>query len=111
VILSIDYDGTLVEHRFPAIGPEVPDAFKWLRAFQEAGIRLILSTMRSDGPEGPMLTNAVDFCRERGIEFWGVNVNPDQAEWTSSPKVYHRGASLARSSWCCPTRADCSRAN
>jgi hypothetical protein len=44
--------------------------------------------MRSDGQEGPMLTHAVDFCRERGIEFWGVNVNPEQAEWTSSPKVY-----------------------
>jgi hypothetical protein len=86
--IAIDFDGTIVEHVFPEIGKPVPGAFKWLKAFQEAGANLILWTMRSDGQSsGDTLTQAVDFCREKGIEFWGVNANPDQ-HWSSSPKAY-----------------------
>lgn len=91
MILAIDFDGTLVRHEFPAIGPEVPGAFEWLRRFQAAGASLILWTMRSDGPErqeDTPLADAVAFCRERGVEFWGVNSNPGQHSWTSSRKVF-----------------------
>lgn len=99
VILGIDFDGTLVEHRFPDIGQEVPGAFHWLRRFQEAGARLILWTMRSDLiSEGvsceshpatePYLAMAVEYCRARGIKFWGINENPEQKSWTQSPKQY-----------------------
>src|SRR5262249_28793396 len=58
--------------------------------FQELGAKLILFTMRSDGrPDGTNpLTEAVEFCRARGIEFWAVNDNPDQATWTGSRKGY-----------------------
>lgn len=92
--IALDFDGTLVEHQFPDIGPEVPEAFDWLRRYRAAGARLILWTMRSDGrcgagkANGPVLTEAVEFCRARGVEFWGVNVNPEQAAWTQSPKAY-----------------------
>lgn len=99
MIIAIDFDGTLVEHKFPEIGREVPGAFAWLRAFREAGAHLILWTMRSDlraeaaSCEGhkadrDYLTEAVEFCRARGVMFWGVNQNPAQASWTLSPKQY-----------------------
>lgn len=99
MIIAIDFDGTIAEHRFPDIGRSVPGAIEWMREFQEAGAKLILFTMRSDlradgmGPEGvgpdhDYLRDAVEFCREWGIEFWGVNENPDQGSWTSSPKPY-----------------------
>lgn len=89
MIIAIDFDGTLVDHRFPDIGDEVPGAFDWLKRFQEAGARLILWTMRSDGREhGDVLSSAVEFCRARGIEFWAVNGNPQQSSWTQSPKCY-----------------------
>ena len=94
MILAIDFDGTLVEHKFPDIGPEIPGAFDWLKKFQEAGAKLILWTMRSDGrngkgkENGPVLTEAIEFCRSRGVEFWGVNTNPEQSSWTQSPKAY-----------------------
>lgn len=89
MIIAVDFDGTIVDHRFPDIGQESPGAIKWLKAFQDAGAKLILWTMRSDGSvdETP-LADAVAFCRERGLEFWGVNANPEQASWTQSPKVY-----------------------
>lgn len=87
--IAIDFDGTIVEHVFPEIGKPVPGAFKWLKKFQKAGARLILWTMRSDGQDaGDVLTQAVEFCREHGVEFFGVNCNPEQSSWTTSPKAY-----------------------
>jgi hypothetical protein len=87
--IAIDFDGTIVKHRFPEIGEEVPHAFLWMHRFIEQGADLILYTMRSDGQRyGDVLTQAVDFCAEHDIHFFGVNDNPDQSKWTSSPKVY-----------------------
>jgi hypothetical protein len=82
--LAIDFDGTIAEHEFPQIGPPVPYAFSFLRAFRDLGAKLILWTMRSD----ETLAEAVEFCRQNGVEFWGVNGNPEQHEWTNSPKAY-----------------------
>ena len=89
MLIALDFDGTLVDHRFPDIGAEVPGAFRWLKKWQKAGAKLILWTMRSDGKEnGPTLTDAVEFCRKQGVEFWAVNENPEQKAWTDSPKAY-----------------------
>lgn len=98
-IIAVDFDGTIVEHEFPEIGKPVPYAFATLRELQRAGYRLILYTMRSDfiadaaSTEGhkadrAYLTEAVEFCRSHGLEFWAVNENPEQSSWTTSPKVY-----------------------
>jgi hypothetical protein len=88
--IAIDFDGTIVEHRFPKIGDPVPGAFAWMRQFQEAGARLVLWTMRSDCEQigGDLLKEAVDFCREQGVEFYGINTQPEQLEWTTSPKAH-----------------------
>lgn len=94
MIIAVDFDGTIAEHEFPDIGRPVPGAFEWMKKWQEAGAKLILWTMRSDGrsgegkENGPVLTDAVEFCRENGVEFWGVNENPEQKSWTCSPKQY-----------------------
>lgn len=82
--IAIDFDGTIVENRYPSLGSPVPGAFEWMKKFQEAGAKLILYTMR----DGKTLDDAVKLCKENGIEFWGVNKNHDQDEWTSSPKVW-----------------------
>lgn len=83
-IIAVDFDGTLCEHRYPDIGFEVPGAIDTLKWLQGKGARLILWTMRS----GDRLQEAVNWCQERGIEFSGVNLNPDQHTWTDSPKAY-----------------------
>lgn len=89
-IIAVDFDGTIVDHQYPDVGREVPGAIHWLKQFQKAGAKLILWTMRSDGrPDGSTpLADAVQFCHEHGIEFWGVNTNPGQESWTGSPKAY-----------------------
>ena len=83
-IIAVDFDGTCVEHNYPAIGMEVEGAVDVLRALNKHGHRIILNTMRS----GDKLDAAVKWFRDRKIELWGVNRNPEQEEWTSSPKVY-----------------------
>ena len=69
MIIAIDFDGTLVEHKYPEIGKEIPFAFETLRRLQQDKHRLILWTVR----EGRLLDEAITFCRERGIEFYAIN--------------------------------------
>ena len=77
--ICVDFDGTIVDHRFPEIGKPVPDAIKWLKRIHNAGGKLILYTMRSDGKMmGPLLTDAVNYLRSEGVELFGVNKNPTQ---------------------------------
>lgn len=83
--IAIDFDGTIAKHEYPGIGEPVPGAFEWLRKFEEAGAKLILYTMRADNT---YLAEAVAFCKEHGIKFWGLNTNPTQLEWTNSPKCW-----------------------
>lgn len=79
--IAIDFDGTIVENAFPRIGEPLPGAFEVMRELQEAGHRLILNTCREDHKtriDKRHLTDAVEFCRENGIEFVSVNENhPD----------------------------------
>ena len=83
-IIAVDFDGTCVEHNYPAIGMEGEGAVDVLRALNKRGHRIILNTMRS----GEKLDAAVKWFRDRKVELWAVNRNPEQEEWTSSPKVY-----------------------
>ena len=69
MIIAVDFDGTIVEHRYPAIGRELPFAIETLKKLAKEGHRLILWTVR----EGRLLEEAVQFCRERGLEFYAVN--------------------------------------
>ena len=69
MIIAVDFDGTIVEHRYPDIGRERPFATDTLKKLIKDGHRLILWTVR----EGRLLDEAVDFCRERGVEFYAVN--------------------------------------
>ena len=67
--IAVHFDGTIVEHQYPAIGKELPYAIDVLKKLQEEKHRLILWTVR----EGKLLEDAVNFCRERGLEFYAVN--------------------------------------
>ncbi len=39
MLIAVDFDGTLVEHRYPEIGRELPFAFETLRMLQKEGHR------------------------------------------------------------------------
>ena len=87
--ICVDFDGTIVDHRFPYIGDPVPLALRWLKRWNELGAKLILFTMRSDGAKhGDVLSEAVAYLEENGVELYAINENPDQEDWSLSPKAY-----------------------
>lgn len=69
--IAVDFDGTIVEHEYPAIGKEKLFAFQTLRELEKLGARLILWTFRA----GKELDEAVEYCKKNGIEFYAVNKN------------------------------------
>jgi len=85
MIIAVDFDGTLVEHRYPAIGKEILFAFETLRELQKQKHQLILWTIRS----GKELDEAIEFCKERGIEFYAINNSypEEKFDGTSSRKI------------------------
>ena len=46
MIIAVDFDGTIVEHRYPAIGNEIPFAIETLKRLSEERHRLILWSVR-----------------------------------------------------------------
>ena len=69
--IAVDFDGTIVEHRYPQIGEEMLFAFETLKQLQKLGHQLILWTFR----HGKELDEAVEYCKKNGIEFYAVNKN------------------------------------
>lgn len=83
MIIAIDFDGTCVTHEYPKIGVNI-GAWPVIKELKANGHDIILLTMRGDRK----LKEAVDMFNGHGIELFGVNHNPSQHNWTSSPKVY-----------------------
>ena len=75
--IAIDFDGTIVEHRYPSIGREIPYAIETLKKLQADRHQLILWTAR----EGKLLEDAVEFCRSRGLEFYAINSDVPSDSW------------------------------
>ena len=67
--IAVDFDGTIVRHRYPEIGEELPFATQTLKMLIEDRHKLILWSVR----EGQLLDEAVEWCRQRGVEFYAVN--------------------------------------
>lgn len=86
MVTCIDFDGTCVTHAFPKVGESI-GAEAVLKDLIDHGHRLILFTMRSDTKKGNYLTDALDWFKSKNIELYGVNKNPTQHTWTTSPKA------------------------
>lgn len=69
MVIAVDFDGTIVEHKYPAIGEEIPFATDTLKMLIKDRHKLILWSVR----EGKLLEEAVEWCRKRGVEFYAVN--------------------------------------
>ncbi|MDY6131315.1 MAG: hypothetical protein SPI18_08565 [Prevotella sp.] len=69
MVIAIDFDGTIVEHKYPEIGKELPFATDTIKMLIADRHQVILWSVR----EGKLLQDAVDWCKNRGIEFYAVN--------------------------------------
>lgn len=71
MIIAVDFDGTIVEHKYPEIGEELPFATSTLKMLAGQQHSLILWTVR----RGKLLDDAIEWCKKRGVEFYAVNKN------------------------------------
>ena len=71
MIYAIDFDGTIVENKFPAIGAINPEAEQFIRQIKANGDKWILYTMR----EGRLLDEAIDFLCGKGLAPDAANDN------------------------------------
>lgn len=111
--LNIDFDGTCVTHDYPIVDHDI-GAVAVLNKLIERGHRLILFTMRSDGSgferlDGSVdnhgLTDAVNWFKENEIPLYGIQTNPTQLNWTTSPKSY-AALMIDDSALGCPLKLD-----
>ena len=98
--ICIDFDGTCVTHNFPKVGKDI-GAVPVLQELVAKGHRLILFTMRSNRKTkgkthhesiqdvtGDFLDDAIKWFEDNNIQLYGVQTNPTQKHWTTSPKAY-----------------------
>ncbi len=78
--IAIDFDGTIVEHDYPRIGREMLFAFATIKELHKKGHRLILFTYRT----GELLDEAVEYCKQNGVEFYAVNKNYPEEEYNAN---------------------------
>lgn len=78
--IAVDFDGTIVEHKYPKIGKPVLFAFDALKELQKRGHKLILWTYRS----GKELDEAVQYCKKNGLEFYAVNKSYMEEEFENN---------------------------
>lgn len=74
-IVAVDFDGTLVEDKFPEIGSPITAMFNAMVALKNSGVKLILWSCRDNESPDRNLDAAVEFCRQQGLEFDAVNTN------------------------------------
>lgn len=72
-IIGVDFDGTLAvtANTYPKVQEPIQETIDYILEEQKKGAYLILVTMR----ENNELTEAVMWCKERGIVFDAVNDN------------------------------------
>ncbi len=87
-ILAIDFDGTIVEDRFPGIGKMIPGAKSVINSFYEEGNTVIIWTSRT----GADLESAIAWLNDNGIKYHYINEScPDnvaQFGGTDTRKIF-----------------------
>ena len=81
-IWAVDFEGTLTTRsRFPNLGKPNTKVIEMLKMARMQGVRVILWTCR----EGKYLTDAVEWCKDLGLEFDAINQNlPEAIEYLGS---------------------------
>lgn len=83
MVFVVDFDGTCVTHEYPRVGKNI-GAEIVLKKLIERSHKIILFTIRC----GEQLEEAKRWFADNDIPLFGVNENPTQHTWTTSPKPY-----------------------
>ncbi len=85
MILAIDFDGTIVEHKYPGIGDLLPFAKEVISRLYSLGHYIIIWTCRTTAFDASL---AQMFLTQAGIPYHTFNKNSHECDVQSYPKVY-----------------------
>jgi predicted mannosyl-3-phosphoglycerate phosphatase (HAD superfamily) len=69
MIIAIDFDGTIVEDKFPEIGEMMPGAAEVINELYHSGHKIIIWTSR----QGINLLRAIEWMAKNGIRYHHIN--------------------------------------
>lgn len=81
--IAIDFDGTIVEHKYPDIGDFLPYALEVLYRLKAAGHKIIIWTARC----GKDLERVKQFVKSKKVPHDGINCNLTDSPYRSWPKI------------------------
>ena len=92
MVIAIDFDGTIVEHKWPEIGSLRKNAKTVINRLYDAGAKIIIWTCRTQDSwlaDRNTHQEAIDFLKKEGIKFHEINKNVSiQGGFNPSPKIY-----------------------
>jgi len=83
MIIAVDFDGTLVDHRYPEIGAVKEGAKEAMKAFKKAGHKIVVWTCRAGQEE----QNVRQFLLQNDVPFDSVNTPAPGAD-LGTRKIY-----------------------
>ncbi len=83
MIIGVDFDGTIVQHEYPEIGPIKPGAKEALKAFKKAGHQIFIWTCRHGEEEREVR----QFLLKNNIPFDTINT-PIPGSDLGTRKIY-----------------------
>jgi uncharacterized HAD superfamily protein len=92
LVIAVDFDGTLCQTKFPKILKQTSKQKKLLndlKRLKKKGHKLILWTCRGDNKKFPALSEAIEWCKSKGLTFNSINRNVKGQKKISgfSPKI------------------------
>lgn len=87
MIIAVDFDGTICEHKYPEIGAAKLFVINWLLEHKKNGTKLILYTCR----DGIYLEQAIEWCKQFNLFFDAINDDVQEIKDTftfKSNKIY-----------------------
>lgn len=85
-IVAIDFDGTVVEQKFPDIGNLLPFAKEVINKLYDEKYYIIIWTCRYFLEH---LIPVIDFLKENNIRYHKINDNSDEMEFNPLPKIFY----------------------
>lgn len=86
-IIAIDFDGTIVEHKFPEIGELLPYAKEVINKLFQSSV-IIIWTCRNEKETPNEFAAMVKFLEDNGIPYHYINENYPENGFLPEPKIY-----------------------
>lgn len=84
-VIAVDFDGTIVQHRYPEIGDTIDGALEGLSQLAMDGHYIVIWTCRV----GKELLDVKNWLDSNGVIYDSINRNAGCVNFPTGPKIYY----------------------